>query len=167
MPGFKISIAAIAVTIALASPEFAAPLVPQSPAAQSEDGPLSRLVQIAFANGAGGPLSGKICTALGVTKDNESFPVEQLSESAQGNSRSFNVSRHRGHLDVIVALKTKEATLVFLTSAKGDLAKVVLEKPGMPIREIPINDGMAAFEKEKAWWLGTWMPLHYPDPGRQ
>jgi hypothetical protein len=162
MRSFKVGVAMIAVAVALAMPGIAA-----QPAPAAEDGPLARLVQIAFANGAGGPLSGRICTALGITQNNQNFPVEQISAGAQGNSRSFNASRHRGRLDVIMALKTKEETLVFLTSARGNLEKVVLDKPGMPIREIPVVDGMSAFEKEKAWWLDTWMPAHYPDPGRK
>jgi len=132
-----------------------------------ENGPLARIVAIAFATGFGGPLSGKICTSLGVTVNKEVLPVEQLSAASGGNSRSFNVSRHRGHLDVIISLKTKEETTVFLMSAQGDLEKTVQEKPGEQLREVPPADAMAAFQREKSWWLDTWLKLHDTGPGRK
>jgi hypothetical protein len=56
---------------------------------------------------------------------------------------------------------------VFLTSANGELQKAVLEKPKEPMREIPVSDATAAFEKEKAWWLDTWMKAHFTDSGRK
>jgi hypothetical protein len=133
----------------------------------AEDGPLENLVRIAFAGGFGGPLSGKICTALGVTANNEPLPVEQISARAEGNTRTFNVSRHRGWLDVIIAVKVKDQTTVFLTSAKGDLEKAVLDKQGQPVREIPAADVMPAFEAEKSWWLDVWLKTQSAGPARK
>jgi hypothetical protein len=151
MRGTNIAISGIAITVALVAPAFA------QPGPSVEDGLIERMVEIAFATGFGGPLSGRICTALGITTDNEPLPVEQLSAGVPGNTRSFNVSRHRGRLDVIIALKTKEETTVFLTTARGTLEKAVQEKQGEPLREIPVADAMPSFEKEKSWWLDTWL----------
>jgi hypothetical protein len=90
MPGPIIRVVSITLAIALLMPGLAA-----QQGRPVEDGPLARMVEIAFANSLGGPLSGKICTALGITKNNQSFPVEQLSSTTGGNGRSFNVSRNR------------------------------------------------------------------------
>jgi hypothetical protein len=156
MRGFTIRAAAILLGFTLLQPGSAAPPAP-------DEGPLARLVQIAFANGYGGPLNGRICTALGITDKNEPLPVEQLSSAVGSDNRSFNVSRHRGRLDVIIALRTKEETLAFLTSAGGVLEKAVLEKKDQPLRQIPLGDAQVAFEKEKSWWLDNWVKTHYPD----
>ena len=156
MPKLQTALAAVLLT-ALAAPG----------ASPTEEGPLLRLVDFAFATGFGGPLSGRICTALGVTRNRKPLPVEQLSVSASGIGRTFNVSRHRGRLDVIVALKTKESTTVFLTSANGDLQKAIQSASARPeeLREIPGAEAVPVFEKEKAWWL-EWLSVHGAAKGR-
>jgi hypothetical protein len=164
MLGIKVCIApiaAFAVVISLVTPELTAE--PVSPV--QADPMLARIVEIAFATGFGGPLSGKICTALGVTKDNEPFPVEQITAGTPEASRSFNASRHRGRLDVIIALKTKQETTVYLASAQGVLEKAVHQKQGEMIQEIPVTDATPGFEKEKAWWLDTWLKTREPSLG--
>jgi hypothetical protein len=119
--------------------------------------PLSRLVELAFSIGFGGPLGGKICTALGITSNNQPLPVEQISVGTQGNSRSFNVSRHRGRLDIILSHKTKDETTVFLTSSSGDLEKALREKNGQALAEIPVALAADDFAAEKSWWTGNWL----------
>jgi hypothetical protein len=164
MRGIKTSIASIAafaVVISLVTPELTAEPVSSVQA----DPMLARIVEIAFATGFGGPLSGKICTALGVTKDNQPFPVEQITAGAPESSRSFNASRHRGHLDVIIALKTKLETTVYLISAQGVLEKAVQQKQGAMLQEIPVAEATQGFEKEKSWWLNTWLKTHDPSLG--
>lgn len=134
------------------------------PVSPTEIGPLSPVVEIAFSIGFGGPLSGRVCTALGVTAKNQTFPVEQISSGASGNSRSLNVSRHRGYLDIFISRNTKEETLVFLTNATGQLFKAVREKKGIPIEEIPVADAVALFDAEKTWWLETWLAARTKKP---
>jgi hypothetical protein len=123
------------------------------------------MVQLAFATGFGGPLSGKICTALGITTNNEPLPVEQISVNSPVGGKAFNVSRHRGRLDIIIAIKTKDATTLFLTSATGGLEKAIVQKQGQPILEMPAADAVADFEREKAWWLETYLKTHNSVPG--
>ena len=157
MPKFAAGLAALILT-AVAAPG----------AAPTEEGPLLRIVDFAFATGFGGPLGGRICTALGVTRNNQPLPVEQISVNASGVARTFNVSRHRGRLDVIVTVKTKDETTIFLTSAKGDLEKAIQApqaKPQEP-REIAAGEATPLFEKEKAWWL-DWLSLHGAAKGRE
>lgn len=165
MLGIKVSVAAFAVVISLAVSLVTTELTAEPVTSVQADPMLARIVEIAFATGFGGPLSGKICTALGVTRNNEPFPVEQISAGTPEASRSFNASRHRGRLDVIIALKTKQETTVYLTSAQGMLEKAVQQKQGGTIQEIPVTDATPGFEKEKAWWLNSWLKTHDPSLG--
>ena len=123
----------------------------------TESGPLAPVVEVAFSIGFGGPLSGKLCTFLGITKNNQTFPVEQISSGKSGDSRSLNVSRHRGYLDIFISRNTKEETVVFLTNATGTLFKAAREKKGALMEEIPMADATPLFEVEKTWWIDTWL----------
>ena len=134
------------------------------PVSPTEIGPLAPLVEVAFGTGFGGPLSGRLCTALGITIKDESFPVEQLSSGPSGDSRSFNVSRHRGWLDIVISRNTNEETLVFLTTAAGNLQKAVREKKDTPTQEIPLAEAAPFFDAEKTWWLDTWMKTRTKQP---
>ena len=134
------------------------------PVSPTEIGPLAPIVEIAFSIGFGGPLNGRLCTALGITTKNEAFPVEQLSSGPSGNSRSLNVSRHRGWLDIVISRNTKEETLVFLTDATGELHKAVREKKGTPSQEIPLAEAAPFFDAEKTWWLETWLTTRTKKP---
>jgi hypothetical protein len=148
-PSIKLRSAILAITL----------LAPVSAAAAPVD-PLARLVGIVFSIGFGGPLGGKVCTALGITTSDQSFPVEQLSVGVPGNTRSLNVSRHRGRLDIVISHKTKDETTIYLTSEKGELEKALQENNPKTILEIPVAAADAGFQAEKAWWLEAWLPAY-------
>lgn len=129
---------------------------PSHATAKPEEGPLLHLVEVVFADGAGGPLTGRLCTALGVTKDNRSFPVEQETARGKDYNRSLNVSRHRGMTDIIMTKRAGGDTTLFLTTVKGDLVKAIAER-GSKIEDLDPAAAAADFEAEKAWWMNTWL----------
>ncbi len=47
------------------------------------------------------------------------------------------------------------------------LERAVADKPGEPLREIPVSEALPAFEKEKSWWLDTWVKTNYLVAGRK
>ena len=46
----------------------------------ADGGALAPVVRRAFETGFGGPLGGRVCTALGLTKNDEPLPVERLHQ---------------------------------------------------------------------------------------
>jgi hypothetical protein len=129
---------------------------PSHAADKPEEGPLLRLANVVLADGAGGPLNGTLCTALGLTRSNEPFPVEQEEARGKDYTRSLNVSRHRGRTDIVMTRRSGKDITLFLTSVKGDLEKAVLAK-GSDTQEIEVSAAASDFDAEKAFWLDTWL----------
>lgn len=126
-------------------------------AAKPEEGPLLHLAEVVLADGAGGPLNGAMCTALGVTRNGLPFPVEQEEARGKDYVRSLNVSRHRGRTDIVMTRRAGKDTTLFLTSVGGNLEKAVLAKQGQPIEEIALDAAASDFQMEKTFWLDTWL----------
>lgn len=127
--------------------------------AQNSDagGVLEPVVLAAFATGFGRPLSGPLCTALGITEKGVELPVEQLSATEGDTSRSFNVSRHRGSLDIVMSRRTPKDLIVLRGSSEGGFVRAIRVKEGGSIENLPGEDAAPEFERERAWWLETWL----------
>jgi hypothetical protein len=131
----------------------------QAPSAP-EGGVFAPMVRKAFETGFGGPLSGRVCTALGISRDSGPLPVEQISVDVLGEKRTFNVSHHRGPLDIIITSRRGRSTTIFLASKDGELVKAITQTGGEiggTYSEISVAEARTLFEEQATWWLKVWL----------
>jgi hypothetical protein len=118
------------------------------------DGPLARAASVAYEKGENQVIGSYLAGLLGLAA-NEDFPVRQWRKVAEEKRKSISVSTNRGHIDIVIASMDLDQTklIMYLTSPKGTLEKVVYAEKGKGGHQVPSFTVQDQFEKEKEFWI--------------
>ena len=119
------------------------------------DGPLARAASVAYEKGDNQVIGSYLAGLLGLAA-NKDFPVRQWGTViAEEKRRSISVSTERGHIDIVIASMELDQTkvILYLTSPKGVLEKVVYAEKGKGGHQVPSFTVQDQFEKEKEFWI--------------
>ena len=119
---------------------------------EAQAGVLSAPAQAVSEDGADISLAWRLSQALGLSRDGDAFPMKQKLIFGRSLRRTFNVSRARGRVDIVLFSRSATEGVLYLTSVRGELEKAV-RATKTSIVEVPRAAAAAGFETEKAWWL--------------
>jgi hypothetical protein len=119
-----------------------------------EDGALSALARKVLEAKSGGNFSGPVCTALGLSQNNEECFFYGVSSMEAAILHQVMVTQARGKTEIAFLYLLNGEAKVVLASEEGRLEKgVAASERRSEVSEIPASEASACLEREKAFWL--------------